>query len=189
MGKLEEYLERAKDIAEEAGDVAKNFAGEAMSKAKELTEENARVRELTQSAKEHASTISLGAREKVQGIVSDAKAVKELSIGLSELEAMPELEGSILYTMEHESMVNSLKSLILFINDRRLDDASVAEEIKEVMAKMQPANMPVEAESAEGAEQTPAPEMSEEDKAIEQGKTIAYSACVRAIEALTVQGA
>ena len=191
MGKLEEYLERAKDIAEEAGDVAKNFAGEAMSKAKELTEENARVRELTQSAKEHASTISLGAREKVQGIVSDAKAVKELSIGIEELQAMPEVEGSILYTMEHESMINNLKSLMLFINDRRLDDASVEEEIRRVMEKVKPAEMP--AQDADQAvalvadaemEAAPAPELSEEEQAIENARIIAYSACTRAIEAL-----
>ena len=133
MGKLEEYIERAKDLAEDATDAAKTVAGEVMDKAKELSEENSKVKELTQSAKKQAAAISFGAKEKVQGIVSDAKAVKEISIGIEELKAMPEVEGSILYTMEHESMINNLKSLMLFINDRRLDDASVEEEIRRVM--------------------------------------------------------
>ena len=183
MGKLEEYIERAKDLAEEAGATAKTAAGEVRDRVKELTEENSKVRELTQSAKNQAAAISFGAKEKVQGIVSDAKAVKELSIGIEELKAMPEVEGSILYTMEHESMINNLRSLMLFINDRRLDDASVEEEIRRVMEKVTPAYMP-----AQDAEQTEAaaPEMSAEDQAIENAKIIAYSACTRAIEALGV---
>lgn len=179
MGKLDEYIERAKDLAEEAGAAAKTAAGEVRDRAKELTEENSRVRELTQSAKNQAAAISLGAREKVQGVISDAKAVKEISIGIEELKAMPEVEGSILYTMEHESMINNLKSLMLFINDRRLDDASVEEEIRRVMEKVKPAEMP-----AQDAEQTEAPALSEEDQAIENARIIAYSACTRAIEAL-----
>ena len=163
MGKLEEYIERAKDLAEDASDAAKTVAGEVMDRAKDLTEEKSKVRELTQSAKEQAAAISFGAREKVQGIIGDAKAVKEISIGIEELQAMPEVEGSILYTMEHESMINNLKSLMLFISDRRLDDASVEEEIRRVAAS----------------------EMSAEDQAIENAKIIAYSACTRAIEALS----
>ena len=194
MGKLEEYIERAKDLAEDATDAAKTVAGEVMDKAKELSEENSKVKELTQNAKEQAAAISFGAREKVQGIVSDAKAVKEISIGIEELKAMPEVEGSILYTMEHESMINNLKSLMLFINDRRLDDASVEEEIRRVMEKVKPAGV-VAAEAGKGeaavqaqdADQTEAaaPEMSAEDQAIENAKIIAYSACTRAIEALS----
>lgn len=193
MGKLDEYIERAKDLAEEAGAAAKTAAGEVRDRAKELTEENSKVRELTQSAKNQAAAISLGAREKVQGVISDAKAVKEISIGIEELKAMPEVEGSILYTMEHESMVNNLKSLMLFINDRRLDDASVEEEIRRVMEKVKPAEMAAqesvqtEAPAAEAEkEATPAPERSEEDQAIENARIIAYSACTRAIEALGV---
>ncbi len=191
MGKLEEYLERAKDLAEDATDAAKTVAGEVMDKAKELSEENSKVKELTQSAKKQAAAISFGAKEKVQGIVSDAKAIKEISIGIEELKAMPEVEGSILYTMEHESMVNNLKSLMLFINDRRLDDASVEEEIRRVMEKVKPADIP--AQDAEQAvalvadaemEAAPAPELSEEEQAIENARIIAYSACTRAIEAL-----
>ena len=182
MGKLEEYIERAKDLAEDASDAAKTVAGEVMDRAKDLTEEKSKVRELTQSAKEQAAAISFGAREKVQGIIGDAKAVKEISIGIEELQAMPEVEGSILYTMEHESMINNLKSLMLFISDRRLDDASVEEEIRRVMEKVAPAYMPAqEAEQTEAA----ASEMSAEDQAIENAKIIAYSACTRAIEALS----
>ena len=181
MGKLEEYIERAKDLAEDATDAAKTVAGEVMDKAKELSEENGKVKELTQSAKKQAAAISFGAKEKVQGIVSDAKAVKEISIGIEELKAMPEVEGSILYTMEHESMINNLKSLMLFINDRRLDDASVEEEIRRVMEKVKPAEMP-----AQDAEQAEAPAVSEEEQAIENARVIAYSACTRAIEALGV---
>ena len=163
MGKLEEYIERAKDLAEDATDAAKTVAGEVVDKAKELSEENSKVKELTQS------------------IVSDAKAVKEISIGIEELKAIPEVEGSILYTMEHESMINNLKSLMLFINDRRLDDASVEEEIRRVMEKVKPAEIP-----AQDAEQIEAHALSEEDQAIENARIIAYSACTRAIEALGV---
>ena len=181
MGKIEEYIEKAKDLAGEASDAAKTVAGEVMDRAKDLTEEKSKVRELTQSAKEQAAAISFGAREKVQGIVSDAKAVKEISIGIEELQAMPEVEGSILYTMEHEAIINNLKSLMLFINDRRLDDASVEEEIRRVMEKVKPAEMP-----AQDAEQTVGPALSEEDQAIENARIIAYSACTRAIEALGV---
>jgi hypothetical protein len=152
-------------------------------------------------AKEQAAAISFGAKEKVQSIFSDANAVKELSIGIEELKAMPEVEGSILYTMEHESMINNLKSLMLFISDRRLDDASVEEEIRRVMEKVKPAGVvAAEAGQAEAAVQAQdadqavglaadggqeaAPEMSAEEQAIENAKIIAYGACTRAIEAL-----
>ena len=107
--------------------------------------------------------------------------MKEISIGIEELKAIPEVEGSILYTMEHESMINNLKSLMLFINDRRLDDASVEEEIRRVMEKVKPAEIP-----AQDAEQIEAHALSEEDQAIENARIIAYSACTRAIEALGV---
>lgn len=200
MGKLEEYIERAKDLAEDASDAAKTVAGEVVDRAKNLSEEKSKVRELTQSAKEQAAAISFGAKEKVQSIFSDANAVKELSIGIEELKAMPEVEGSILYTMEHESMINNLKSLMLFISDRRLDDASVEEEIRGVMEKVKPAGVAAEAGQAEAAVQAQdadqavglvadagqeaAPEMSAEEQAIENAKIIAYGACTRAIEAL-----
>ena len=172
---------KPRGLAEDATDAAKTVAGVVIDKAKELSEENGKVKELTQSAKKQAAAISFGAKEKVQGIVSDAKAVKEISIGIEELKAMPEVEGSILYTMEHESMINNLKSLMLFINDRRLDDASVEEEIRRVMEKVKPAEMP-----AQDAEQAEAPAVSEEEQAIENARVIAYSACTRAIEALGV---
>ena len=90
MGRIEEYLERAKDLAEEAGDAAKNLAGEAFGKAKELTEEGGKVRELAKTAKDQTAAVTLGAREKVGGIIQDAKAVKEVKLALAELEALPE---------------------------------------------------------------------------------------------------
>ena len=51
MGKLEEYIESAKALAEAASDAAKTVAGEVMDRAKDLSEEKGKVRELTQSAK------------------------------------------------------------------------------------------------------------------------------------------
>ena len=39
MEKFEEYLDRARDLAGDAGDMAKKIAGEVAGKAKELTEE------------------------------------------------------------------------------------------------------------------------------------------------------
>ncbi|MBQ6315305.1 MAG: hypothetical protein IJI11_06890 [Mogibacterium sp.] len=185
MGKIEEYLDRAKDLAEDAGDIAKKFAGEAVNKAKELTEDGSKVRELAKDAKTQASAISLGAREKVQGFMQDARAGKEIKQGITELENLPELEGSILYTMELESMKNDLNSLLLIINDSRLDDASVVEEVKKVMAKAQPA-----ASAAPAAEAAPSDiPQTDEDLAIHKVKVIAFSACTRALEALQAAGA
>ena len=51
MGTIEDYLERAKDLAEDAGEVAKKAAGEARDKVKELTEEGGKARELVKEAK------------------------------------------------------------------------------------------------------------------------------------------
>ena len=39
MGKFDEYLGRAKDLAAEAGDAAKTVADDVVSRAKDLTEE------------------------------------------------------------------------------------------------------------------------------------------------------
>lgn len=204
MGKIEEYLDRAKDLAEDAGDIAKKFAGEAVSKAKELTEDGSKVRELAKDAKTQASAISLGAKEKVQGLMQDARAGKEIKQGITELENLPELEGSILYTMELESMKNDLNSLLLIINDSRLDDASVVEEVKKVMAKAQPAAS-VAANAAPAADPAQTMQASQErpvvttvqsdvsqtdeDLAINKVKVIAFSACTRALEALQSAGA
>ena len=151
MSKIDEYLEKAKDMAEDAGDMLKKKA-------------------------EEAGAFSFGAKEKVQGVVQgvmqDVKAANVLKQGIAELEALPEFEGSIVYRMDLDSIINDLKALVLVINDNRLDNASVAEEIKEVLAKVQPAEQPAEGES---------PELTDEEKAINSVKTIAYKACTKAL--------
>ena len=172
MGKFDEYLDRAKDLAAEAGDAAKTVADDVVSRAKDLTEEGSAARELAKSAKGQAVSIAKGAKEKVQGLMQDARAVKDIGLGIAELEALPEVEGSILYTMELETVINSLKSLQLPIGDNRLDDRSVAEEIKKTMEKVRPD----ETQQA-----------SEEELAINNVKTIAYNACERALESLNMQ--
>lgn len=170
MEKFEDYLDRAKDLAEDAGGMAKSFVGDVVDKAKDLIDEHEKVKELTRNAKEQAASISLGAKEMVSGLMQDAKAGKEIKQGISELEALPEVEGSILYNMELQAMINDLSSLLLIIGDKRLDDASVIEELQKVMNKVQPS---AEAQ-IEAADQ----------QAIEKAKEIAYSACTRALAAL-----
>ena len=173
MGDFEKYLNRAKNLAEEAGDMAKNIAGDVVNRAKELTEEGSKVRELTQKAKEQTSAVTLGAREKLQSVLQDNKAGKELRLGISQLEALPEIEGSIIYRMELETAVNYLNSLILIIGDGRLDDASVVEEIRRVRDKVQPsADLPEDA--------------ADEQLAIENVKTITYNACAKALECMNL---
>ena len=193
MEKFEEYLDRAKDMAEDAGDIAKNIAGEAMSKAKELTAEGSKVRELKKSAQEQAATLAFNAKEKVEGFLQDTRAGKEIRQGINALGELPEFEGSILYTMELQSMTNDLRSLFLIINDNRLDAQSVAEEITKVMNKVKPAAAEPAAPQAD-ADQAPAPTeqastdqaapMTDEEKAIEAAKAIAYDACVKALSVL-----
>lgn len=172
MGKFDEYLDRAKDLAAEAGDAAKTVADDVVSRAKDLTEEGSAARELAKSAKGQAVSIAEGAKEKVQGLMQDVRAFKDIGLGIAELEALPEVEGSILYTMEFETVINSLKSLQLTIGDNRLDDRSVAEEIKKTMEKVRPD----ETQQA-----------SEEELAINNVKTIAYNACERALESISLQ--
>ena len=173
MDKFDEYLDKAKELAEEEGGMAKNLMGEVVDKAKELADEHGKVKELAKSAKEQSATLAFGAKEKVQGILQDAKTGKEIKQGINELENLPELEGSILYSMELGTMVNDLSSLYLIINDSRMDDASVIEEIRKVLSKVQPAG-----ELPEDA--------SDEQKAIEKAKTIAFSACKSAMEVLNI---
>ena len=180
MGKLDEYINRAKNLAEEASDAAKNAAGEVMGRAKELGDEHSKVKELTQSARTQTAAFAIGAKEKVQGVIQDAKTVKEIKQGVVELEALPEFEGSIIYSMELEAMKNDLNGLSLFIGDGRLDDASVVEEIKKVMGKVKPAPF---VQTVEGEPQA---EPTAEEQAIEKAKTIAYDACVRALAAMNV---
>ena len=177
MGKINEYLERAKDLAEDAGEVTKDIAGEVTGKAKELMDEHSKARELVKSAKDHTSAITLNAKEKVQGMLQDVKAVKEISLGISELEAMRDSDDSILFKMELETMLNYLKNLVLVIQDGRMDDESVAEEIREVMDKVRPAD---DAQADTQTELQTDPQ-TDEDPAIERAKEIAYDACARAL--------
>ncbi len=170
MSKFSEYLDKVKDLAEDAGEVAKNAVGEVTDRAKDLADERSKVRELMNDAKTQTSAFTQSAKEKVQGIIKDAGAIKEIKQGISELEALPEIEGSIVYRMDLEALIFDLRSLSLFIEDKRLDDDSVAEEITKVMEKVKP-------EAVTEQEDT-------EQQAIENAKTIAYNACTRALEAL-----
>lgn len=176
MGIFDQYFEKAKDLAEDARDGAKDVFGEVASRAKEVAEEGSEARKIVQSAKEQTAAAAMGAKEKVQGMIQDAKAIKEIKQGISELEALPEIEGSIIYTMEIQTLVNNLRALYLLVDDKRLDDETVAGEIRKTMAKIQPSDEP----KAEGEAQ----QKSEEDLAMENAKNIAYSACIRALESL-----
>ena len=172
MSDFNDYLNKAKDIAEDASEGAKDFAGEVVSKVRELTDDGKKVRELKESAKEQASTLTSGAKEKLQGFFQDAGAGKEIKQGISELEDLPEFEGSILYSMEVQALVSDLKRLDLIIHDERMDITSVMEEINNVMEKVQPsAELDTDA--------------TDEQLAIENAKAIAYNACARALEAFS----
>ena len=177
MGTLNEYLERAKDMAEDAREGAKDVFGEVVNKAKEVADEGSEARKLVNSAKEQSAAIALGAKEKVQGMIQDAKAIKEIKQGIAELEALPEIDGSIIYTMEIQTLVNNLRALYLLIDDERLDDETVAGEIKKTMVKL------------EAGDGSPAPsdeeqQKTEEEQAIDNAKAIAYNACIRALDSL-----
>ena len=171
MGTFEEYLERAKDLAEDAKEGAKDVFGEVVSKAKEVAEEGSDARKFVQNAKEETAALAFGAKEKVQGIIQDAKAIKEIKQGIAELEALPEIDGSIIFTMEIQTLVNNLRALYLLIDDKRLDDETVAGEIRKTMVKVVP-----DAETA-----------NVKYRAIENAKVIAYSACIRALESLKLE--
>lgn len=125
------------------------------------------------SARNLAEDTGDKAKNKFQGVLQDARAGKEIRQGIDQLENLPEFDGSIVYKMELEAAVNSLSSLLLIINDSRLDNESVAEEIRKVMNKVQP--------SADSQE-----EATEEQQAIEGVKAIAYRSCKGALEALKV---
>lgn len=142
MEKFEKYLDRARNLADDAGGMAKNIAGDVVS----------------------------GAKEKFQGALKDARAGREIRQGIEQLESFPEFDGSIIFKMELETTINSLSSLLLIINDDRLDNDSIEEEIGKVMNKVQPAD--------------PKAEETEEQQAIENVKAIAYRACARALEAV-----
>ena len=170
MGTFEDYLDKAKDIAEDAADGARDLADEVTSRVRELTDDGKKVRELKQNAKEHASSLSLGAKEKLQGLFQDAGACKEIKQGISELESLPEFEGSILYAMEVQALVSDLRRLDLIINDDRMDKDSVVEEIKRVIEKVQPS---VEPQTDDLEQQW-----------IARAKDIAFNACLRALDTL-----
>ena len=148
MEKFDKYFDKAKDLAGDAGGKAKNIAGDVLGVAK----------------------------ERVQGFMQSNAAAKEIKAGVAQLEALPEVEGSILYTMELQSAFSYLRNLLFVIGDGRLDDASVAEEIKRVIEKVQPA---ADAQTAEGDVQE---EVSDEEQASENIKAIVYSACTKALE-------
>ena len=170
MSDFEEYFDKAKDIAEDAAEGARDFAEEVASRVKEFTDDGRKVRDLKKNAKEQASSISLGVKEKVQGLLQDAGATGEIKKGIAELEALPEFEGSILYSMEIQALISDLKRLDMIINDNRMDKASVVEEIKRVVEKVQPA-----AEIEAG---------NLEQLSIEQAKAISFNACLRALDAI-----
>ncbi len=176
MGKFDEYLERAKDIADDAKDGAKDVLDEFVSRAKEVAEEGSEARKIVESAKEKSAAIAFGAKEKVQEIIQDARAIKEIKQGIAELEALPEIEGSIIYTMEIQTLVNNLRALYLLIDDDRLDDETVAGEIRKTMVKVVP--------DAEKQTEEPVQQKSAEEQAVENAKMIAYSACVKALDSL-----
>ncbi|MBQ3428409.1 MAG: hypothetical protein IJH28_01385 [Mogibacterium sp.] len=170
MSNFEEYFDKAKDIADDAREGAMDVADEVMSKVRELTDDGRKVKELKKNAKEQASSLSLGVKEKVQGFFQDAGAAGEIKKGIAELEALPEFEGSILYSMEIQALISDLKRLELIINDGRMDKDSVIEEIKRVVEKVQPA-----AEIEAG---------NLEQLSIEQAKAISFNACLRALDAI-----
>ena len=170
MGTFEEYLDKAKDIAEDASDGAKILAEEVSGKVRELTDDGKKVRDLKKNAKEQASSLAFGTKEKLQGIFREGGAGGELKQGISELEALPEFDGSILYAMEVQALISDLKRLDLIINDDRMDKDSIVQEIKGVIEKVQPSSdvQPGDAEQ----------------QAIARAKDIAFTACLRALDAL-----
>ena len=177
MIKFDEFLEKAKDIAEDANEGARDLFGEFKSRAKEVAEEGSEARKIVENAKDQTTTIAMGAKEKVQGILQDARAVKEIKQGIAELEALPDVEGSIIYSMEIQTLVNNLRALYLLINDERLDNETVAGEIKKTMVKLETGDGSLSPDSVQ--------QKSEEDLAIENAKSIAYNACIRALDSLS----
>lgn len=110
------------------------------------------------------------AKEMMQGAINDSKAGKELQAGIAALEALPAFEGSMLYTMEFETIVTYLRTLGLVVEDGRMDNASVKEEVRKVIEKVQPASAVAE----DNAEQ----------QAIEKAKAVAFDTCLRVLDAL-----
>ena len=110
------------------------------------------------------------AKEMMQGAINDSKAGKELQAGIAALEALPAFEGSMLYTMEFETIVTYLRTLGLVVEDGRMDDASVKEEVRKVIEKVQPASAVAEDDA--------------EQQAIEKAKAVAFDTCLKVLDAL-----
>lgn len=110
------------------------------------------------------------AKEMMQGAINDSKAGKELQAGIAALEALPAFEGSMLYTMEFETIMTYLRTLGLVVEDGRMDDASVKEEVRKVIEKVQPASAVAEDDA--------------EQQAIEKAKAVAFDTCLRVLDAL-----
>lgn len=110
------------------------------------------------------------AKEMMQGAINDSKAGKELQAGIAALEALPAFEGSMLYTMEFETIVTYLRTLGLVVEDGRMDNASVKEEVRKVIEKVQPASAVAEDDA--------------EQQAIEKAKAVAFDTCLRVLDAL-----
>ena len=110
------------------------------------------------------------AKEMMQGAINDSKAGKELQAGIAALEALPAFEGSMLYTMEFETIMTYLRTLGLVVEDGRMDDASVKEEVRKVIEKVQPASA--------------VPEDDAEQQAIEKAKAVAFDTCLKVLDAL-----
>ena len=110
------------------------------------------------------------AKEMMQGAINDSRAGKELQAGIAALEALPPFEGSMLYTMEFETIVTYLRTLGLVVEDGRMDDASVKEEVRKVIEKVQPASAVAEDDA--------------EQQAIEKTKAVAFDTCLQVLDAL-----
>lgn len=110
------------------------------------------------------------AKEMMQGAINDSKAGKELQAGIAALEALPTFEGSMLYTMEFETIMTYLRTLGLVVEDGRMDNASVKEEVRKVIEKVQPASAVAEDDA--------------EQQAIEKAKAVAFDTCFKVLDAL-----
>lgn len=110
------------------------------------------------------------AKEMMQGAINDSRAGKELQAGIAALEALPAFEGSMLYTMEFETIMTYLRTLGLVVEDGRMDDASVKEEVRKVIEKVQPTSAVAEDDA--------------EQQAIEKAKAVAFDTCLRVLDAL-----
>lgn len=113
--------------------------------------------------------------DKAKGLVKDTNAAKEIKQCLTELEALPE-DGSIVYKMDREALINDMSGLLLVVKDGRLDDEAVTEEIRRVIGKLLVAD-----EQPDGLSQ----EETNEKQMIASAKDAACNACLRALDAIS----